>query len=310
MRPAVRPFVAIDFETANETRRSACAIGLARFDETGQLTATATSLIRPHQDVFYFNPINTWVHGLTSNDVADAPEWNAMAQEVREFIGDAPLVAHNMGFDGSVLNHLTELYGTDPLPNRRLCTLRLARRLLAEQLDRKSLDNVYDYYFPGETFVHHEASADAEAAGRIFARMQDEHGYEELELLCPPTRARNRGIGGSGVHRSATLATAAELIDQIGATGTPLAGHRVVFTGTLQRATRATAQEVVTACGGQADKSLTRKTTMLVVGIPNPQSWREGQPGSSKMVKAAALREKGSPIMVVSEEEFFAQLAD
>lgn len=184
----MEPFVAIDFETANEKRGSACAVGLVRFDSRGQKEEILTSLIKPHDDLFYFRPRNVAVHGIRQVDVADAPGWENIYPRVAEFIGDLPIVAHNMAFDGYVLTDLDGMYGYEPLANRRMCTLRIARRVLDGILPRKSLDLVYGHYFNGETFAHHEAAADALACGRVFARMQADHGFEHLSTLCPPPR--------------------------------------------------------------------------------------------------------------------------
>ncbi|MGO1402282.1 MAG: hypothetical protein ACTHUY_07875 [Flaviflexus sp.] len=41
----MKPFVAIDFETANEKRASACAVGLVRYDEGGQEAGQVTTLL-------------------------------------------------------------------------------------------------------------------------------------------------------------------------------------------------------------------------------------------------------------------------
>ena len=82
----MRPFVAIDFETANEQRCSACSVGLVKYDEAGQISDRFHSLIRPHPDVDYFSPVNTWVHGLTEDDVADAPQWSEILDEIRAFM--------------------------------------------------------------------------------------------------------------------------------------------------------------------------------------------------------------------------------
>lgn len=77
-----------------------------------------------------------------------------------------------MTFDGYVLSDLGATCEPPEFVNPRLCTLRMARRFIATDLDRKNLDAVLDYCFPGETFEHHESNADAEACSRIFARMQ------------------------------------------------------------------------------------------------------------------------------------------
>ncbi|WPF65680.1 MULTISPECIES: BRCT domain-containing protein [unclassified Corynebacterium] len=89
-----------------------------------------------------------------------------------------------------------------------------------------------------------------------------------------------------------------------------LRGHRVAFTGALTIAPRATLQALVGALGGVAEKSTTKKTTILVVGMSNPRSWAEGAEGSKKLQKATKLREAGSPITVMSEEEFVQFLRD
>lgn len=188
----MKPFVAIDFETANEKRASACAVGLVRYDEDGQEAGQFTTLLRPHEDLDWFSYRNIQVHGITADDVVGAPTWNDVHPDITDFAGDLPLVAHNMAFDGYVLSDLASLYGLNQAANRRMCTLRLSRRLLATELRSKSLDLVFRYYFPADTFIHHEASADARACGRIFARMQSEYGYEHLEKLCPPTGVLTR----------------------------------------------------------------------------------------------------------------------
>ena len=302
----MHPFVAIDFETANEQRRSACSVGLVKFDAFGRATERFSTLLQPHPEVNYFNPVNTWVHGIRADDVAGAPQWSQVAGEVARFLGDLPIVAHNMAFDGYVLSDLAGLYGLEPQANRRFCTLRLARRVLASELERKGLEEVFDYFFPGETFAHHDATADAQAAGQIFARMQEEYGYEQLAELCPPTGARRRTA--SPGSRGAQL-EAQELIAHYG-NSEAIRGQRIAITGTLSHGQRAAVQELLVSLGATPEKSLTKKTTMLVVGIPNPQAWSEGSSASRKLDKAAKLREAGSRIEVITEEEFFQRLVD
>lgn len=181
----MQPFVAIDFETANGKRASACSIGLARFDADGELEQSYHSLILPHPEHRFFQPANTRVHGIRPEEVAHSPEWGELFGEVSDFIGDVPLIAHNFAFDGSVLNQLTDLYQHEPLENPRYCTLRLARCMYTE-LPKKSLDVVFDHLFPGEELNHHHAEADAIAAGRIFAKMHRASSLSDLDALLAP----------------------------------------------------------------------------------------------------------------------------
>lgn len=301
----MRGFVTIDFETANEQRRSACSVGLARFNQDGILVEEYTTLLHPHPECDYFLPMNTWVHGIDATQVVGAPTWDQVAGEVYSFIGEDTLVAHNMAFDGYVLADLADLYGLPMPTNRRMCTMRLARRILADELERKRLGDVYDYYFPGEGFDHHDAGADARACGRIFARMLDEYGWDRLEELCPVPGSRRRSAG-----LLADQLTTQALLDRYAVNPKALEGEHVCITGTLQHGKRAAVQELIEAVGGVADKSITKRTTLLVIGVPNPRSWAPERGASAKMTKATALRDAGSPIELLSEQEFFQRLED
>lgn len=301
----MRDFVAIDFETANEQRRSACSVGLVRFDEAGQALEQLSTLLHPHSECDYFLPMNTGIHGIDAAQVVDAPAWDEVAADIYDFIADAPLVAHNMAFDGYVLSDLAELYGLRPLQNRRFCTMRLARRILADELDRKRLHDVYGYYFPDESFDHHEAGADAMASGRIFARMLEDYGWQEIETLCPEPGTRRQASMPSKVDPAA----AADLIARYGSAAGALTGERICLTGTLQRGRRVDIQGLISALGGSNEASLTAHTTILVVGTPDPRAAAAKAP-SGKLKKALARREKGAMIDVVTEEQFFQRLLE
>ncbi|MFP7697061.1 exonuclease domain-containing protein [Trueperella sp. LYQ143] len=303
----MREFVAIDFETANEQRRSACSVGMVRFDSEGQIADRYYRLLRPHPDVDYFNPVHVRIHNIRPSDVAQAPQWNEVYGEVCAFIGERPIVAHNMAFDGHVLLGLARAYELPRWENELFCTVQLARRLLGDRLEQRTLQRLFAYYFPGESFTHHEALSDAQACGRIFARMQSEYGYENLN----PTRLNDGSSSRNATTRvhTADRASAAELIQHYGHTAA-LEGERVLFTGTLTRAARSALQELVAAIGATPERSLTKKTTMLVVGVPNPRVWADESAGSRKLLAAIRMRDAGIPIRIITEEEFFNLLTD
>lgn len=68
--------------------------------------------------------------------------------------------------------------------------------------------------------------------------------------------------------------------------------------------TRTTAQELVVSLGGQAEKSVTKKTTVLVSGDLDPRRFRPGATVSGKAAKAFGLAQAGQPIRVMTEAEF------
>jgi DNA polymerase III subunit epsilon len=69
------------------------------------------------------------VHGLTAEFLADKPLFADVADEFLAFVGDAPLVAHNAGFDIAFLNAELKRVAKPPIVIERVVdTLVLARR--------------------------------------------------------------------------------------------------------------------------------------------------------------------------------------
>lgn len=114
--------------------------------------------------------------------------------------------------------------------------------------------------------------------------------------------------GRRGGNAVTDQATAADLIARYGSGKEALKGEIVVVTGTLIRGQRAAVHGFIVATGGLPGKSLTRKTTMLVAGIPSSGTRLEGSAESRKMLKATQLREAGTQFEVVTEDEFFQRL--
>ena len=69
------------------------------------------------------------VHGITLDQLKDAPLFDEVADALLEFLGDGPLIAHNAAFDFSFLNAEFSRLGRPSLPaDRMVCTLELARQ--------------------------------------------------------------------------------------------------------------------------------------------------------------------------------------
>ena len=75
-------FVTIDFETANQMPQSACSVGLARFDESGQVLDTFYSLMKPPLGYDRFFGRNIEIHGIRPADVKDAPDFGYLWPEI------------------------------------------------------------------------------------------------------------------------------------------------------------------------------------------------------------------------------------
>jgi DNA polymerase-3 subunit epsilon len=161
-------FVAIDFETANYSRLSICAAGMAVFED-GTLTESLYWLVRPPKGHGWFREDFIECHGLTHLDVLDAPEFSAIASEfLGRFKRADYVVAHNAEFDIGHLRGVLNHFGLACPEFTYLCTCELARRVWPS-LPNHRLDTLACHI--GHTFNHHDAQADAEAAGRVLLGM-------------------------------------------------------------------------------------------------------------------------------------------
>ena len=136
--------------------------------------------MRPHRLPSYR------VERLTGIDLASldgAPRFATIAQELREFIGDSPVVGHSVNFDLAFLAP----GGVSP-PGPAYDTFDLAQLLLPGLADY-SLSGIADLLgveFP----VRHRARADAEAAQRVFLKLRERLAalpawlLDELERLA------------------------------------------------------------------------------------------------------------------------------
>lgn len=168
-------YAAIDFETADYPRNSACAVSLI-IVENDQVVERITSLIRPPQRTFSF----TYIHGISWNDVKNAPSFGEIWPEIAQAIeGVDFLAAHNASFDRSVLNACCELIGHEPTVKPFLCTVKLARATW--NLSPAKLSDVASHLqIP---LNHHNAESDAFACAQIMLRARaNGHLYEELLL--------------------------------------------------------------------------------------------------------------------------------
>jgi DNA polymerase-3 subunit epsilon len=158
-RQAADSFVAIDFETADYGRDSACAVALVRVENL-QVVERAFRLIRPPRKRFYFS----YLHGITWEDVAREPTFGELWPSLSPLLTEVKfLAAHNAAFDQGVLSACCAAAGLPPPGMPFRCTMRLARQTW----------NLYPTRLPDVCrfldipLNHHDAASDAEACARI-----------------------------------------------------------------------------------------------------------------------------------------------
>ena len=125
----------------------------------------------------YFNPERPMpseaeaVHGLSDIFLSDKPRFADKAEELLEFIGDAPLVAHNASFDFGFLNNELERCGrSNVCMTRMVDTLVLARS--RHPGAKHSLDALCTRYGVDRSQrVKHGALLDAQLLAQVYIEL-------------------------------------------------------------------------------------------------------------------------------------------
>lgn len=125
----------------------------------------------------YFNPDRPMpseaeaIHGLSDIFLSDKPRFADKADELLEFIGDAPLIAHNAGFDFGFLNHELEQSDRPPVSMSRMVdTLLLARS--RHPGAKHSLDALCTRYgIDRSQRVKHGALLDAQLLAQVYIEL-------------------------------------------------------------------------------------------------------------------------------------------
>ena len=157
-------FTAIDFETANEQRASACAVGVVRV-RGGRIVESFETLLRPREVRVDWG--NFRVHGIAAERLHDAPTLADVWPQLLPYLHQQPVVAHNSAFDVSVLEYSCRDFGV-PIPAfHALCSVKLAR-VAWPHLERHKLDHVAAHF--GIPLDHHDALSDARACAEITVR--------------------------------------------------------------------------------------------------------------------------------------------
>jgi DNA polymerase-3 subunit epsilon len=172
-------FVAIDFETANHDRWSACAVGLTAV-RRGEVVSSTSHLIRPPSRRFEWACAR--VHQLDWDDVRRAPDFAELwTTTLRAVVADQVLVAHQAWFDRDVFAACLKRYGIRHRANRFACSLTLARDAFRfKHFGLKGLCRRLRIPLR----EHHEPGADARAAARITLLAAERVGVRSATRLA------------------------------------------------------------------------------------------------------------------------------
>ncbi|MGY3052507.1 DNA polymerase-3 subunit epsilon [Pedobacter sp. UYEF25] len=301
-------FITIDFETATSQRDSPCEIGLT-FVENGQIVETKSWLIKPFNN--NFDNFNTSIHGLCANHVADKPEFNELWKEIQPLVENKFLIAHNAGFDMSVLRRTLERYKL-PFPTLSYsCSYIFSKKIWhgLPAYDLKTLCKINNI-----DLKHHRAGPDSKATAELTIKAFKLAGVISIQEFSEKLKTSigqlyQGGYTPSETKRDRKSADLKTIIDD------PMKhnidsifySRKIVITGTLSSMVRAEAQQTIANIGGIIGNSVTKDTDFLIVG---QQDYRVvGDDGmSNKQEKAVMLIGKGSTLEILSEDDFLKNL--
>ncbi|WP_339486583.1 3'-5' exonuclease [Pseudomonas sp. EL_65y_Pfl2_R95] len=177
----------IDFETTGMSpaqQARATEIGVAIVQD-GQIVARYQSLMNSGA---WVPPFIQQLTGISNAMLRDAPPAAQVMNEVADFVGDIPLMAHNAAFDQKFWDAelaLVRRKRVQPFA----CSLLLSRRLLPQAPSHK-LGNLNRWAQLPSTGQAHRALADAEMAANLTcfmtALLRERHGIAAVshELFC------------------------------------------------------------------------------------------------------------------------------
>lgn len=277
-------FYVLDVETANADYSSICQIGLAKF-ENGELTEKWESLIDPDD---YFDGMNISIHGITKKMVKGAPTFEQIYPKLTSLI-ENKIVGHHMPFDRIAINRACEIAKLELIETKWLDSAKIVRRTWEQfAYSGYGLSNITSHL--EIEFEHHNALQDAIATGKVMLK-----AFEKSEMNIDDWFSRVR----KPINIYANGSTSIKLD---GNPEGPLYGENIVFTGSLM-IPRSEAGKIAADLGCNVSNSISKKTTMLVVGIQDSTKL-VGYSKSSKHRKAEELINRGIEIRILSENDF------
>lgn len=308
-------FIAIDFEIANSNYDSACSIGLV-YVKDKKIVDQKYFLIKPPTNEM--DPAMSAVHGLTKEELMDAPTFDIIWEEVsQDFHSDVYVIAHNARFDMNVLKNCLITYKLDIPIFNYVCSIPISTRACRGEGIPNSLEARADR-FGIQMDNHHNALSDANAVAELVLTCMEQKKrrsihtyfstYSSIPIRSFVEMKQDLQFRG-GKRRKFEKIRLRDIKPESDAfiEGHPLYNQALVFTGNLSSISRKEAMQIVVNIGGVIRSTVSKRTNFLVVG--NQDKKLVGVSGtSSKERKAAELILEGYDIRVIDEDQFMSLL--
>ncbi len=168
-------FTAIDFETATSKFTSVCSLGICEVKDN-EIINRKEIYIRPVP--FEFNEFNSKIHGIKPYMVENKPTFDGYWHEIKPYLENKTVIAHNALFDVGALCATLDLFGIEYPRFDYLCTVKLSQKAYPELTSHK-LNNLCDAL--KINFKHHQAYDDAYACAKVMLRILEDYSLDTLD---------------------------------------------------------------------------------------------------------------------------------
>ncbi|MFF9482509.1 DEDDh family exonuclease [Streptomyces sp. NPDC014733] len=274
-------YAVVDVETTGLARDDRIiSAAVYQLDARGEFQDRWYTLVNPERD-----PGPVWIHGLTSEVLADAPLFPEIVPELSRRLEGRVLVAHNAMFDWSMIaREYARATAVAPV-SRRLCTIALSKELGLPLANHK-LETLAAHYGVVQEQAHH-ALDDARVLAETFTPSLRRAARENLRLpllACQPltewsdTPAPRRYPGTASSYRPTSWRPARKRPacpypnpGRYEPGGKLVQGMRVAFSGDTS-VDRELLEDRATEAGLHVATSLSRLTSLLVTNDPDAQT--------------------------------------
>ena len=275
-------FTAIDFETATSKNDYPCQLGIIVV-ENGVISKRISEYIRPPKNEY--SQISISIHGITPDITKDKSDFSVVWNNVKQYIENRTVIAHNASFDISVLNKALEYHGINfPFIKEVICTKDL--------FNGYSLHDLCEYYkidLPN----HHDGLCDAEACANLYIKYVSEDidtfdlrikkESKQLSLFDDAFKESHVQIKGDLLKKDLSNADPSN----------PFYDRKIVVTG-LFSIERLKLGKLLKSMGADINTTISKNTDYVLIG---------DAPGYKKIEKIKELKHNGFAIKEIYQSD-------
>ena len=158
-------FCIVDIET------SASKVKYGQIIEIGAVKVKDSKIIDSFESLVHCLDLNSHIEkitGINKEMLINAPSLKEVLFNFKLFLKDSIFVAHDLSFDFNFINSSLENIGLPPLLNKKLCTIKLAKKLIkSDRYGLRYLNEQFDLY---ENANYHRALSDAKTSFYLFKK--------------------------------------------------------------------------------------------------------------------------------------------